>query len=366
MPTELRNRKVPSPGDPEPSPQKQEEDRSKTKSKGGAKRSEAPPDLEPNIWVVASLFIAFSVVVGTFIFYKVDNRDDGPFATWVNKKYPWIDETLNRKGPVTPLFGANAEETKSGSLKLTEEELKKYTGAEEGEPIYLAIDGVIFDVSASPAFYGPGGHYHHFVGRDATRAWITECWDEEEQFTWRMDDVEVMFTPKWLDETIEQAGKGDFENIEGLESMPQEMLATMAKKAMQRFGTVTDSEKKKRRKEDEKEAKAKVQETLTHWKNFFEGNPKYKIVGEVIRDEKPAPPKPCEEAMKKRPMKGGKLESLMSSMGGMMGGAGKGGAGQEKGEMPEFVKKKLEEEKKKAAEGKKDKAGEEEEAHDEL
>ena len=44
-------------------------------------------------------------------------------------------------------------------LKLTEEELKQYDGTNPDEPIYLAIDGTIYDVSASPAFYGPGGHY---------------------------------------------------------------------------------------------------------------------------------------------------------------------------------------------------------------
>jgi len=56
----------------------------------------------------------------------------------------------------TLISGARAEEV---GLKVTEDELKQYRGENPGDPIYLAIDGQIFDVSASPAFYGPGGHY---------------------------------------------------------------------------------------------------------------------------------------------------------------------------------------------------------------
>ena len=43
--------------------------------------------------------------------------------------------------------------------KITEAELAKYDGTGKDGTIYLAINGTIYDVSASPAFYGPGGHY---------------------------------------------------------------------------------------------------------------------------------------------------------------------------------------------------------------
>lgn len=52
----------------------------------------------------------------------------------------------------------------AGDLKLTEAELTKYDGTNPEDPIYLAIDGTIFDVSASPTFYGPGGHYRELSG----------------------------------------------------------------------------------------------------------------------------------------------------------------------------------------------------------
>lgn len=338
--SELRERR-PAPKKAEASPEAEYE-------KSKIKRDEGP-DLQPNVFVMIGMITTFFAALGVLVYYKVDNREHGPFAAWVNTNLPSVDRVLNR--PLTntkPYFGAAAQST-SDVLKLTEEELKAYDGTDPEKPIYLGINGLIFDVSASPAFYGPGGHYNHFVGKDATRAWVTECWDEPEQFTWRMDDVEIMFKPKWLDEQLENVGRGVFEDgLDEIGGMPQGMMSEMAKKAMERFGTVTDGEKAKRRKQDKEVAKAKTKETLDHWVKFFSDNPKYKQVGEVIRDEsRPDPPKPCAEAMKKRPINGGKLEAMTGNIGSLFagGGAAAGAADdagkKSKGEMPESVKKML-------------------------
>ncbi|KAJ3613143.1 hypothetical protein NHX12_019395 [Muraenolepis orangiensis] len=53
---------------------------------------------------------------------------------------------------------------------FTEDELKRYDGSEEGHPIYMAIKGVVFDVSKGKEFYGKGSPYNSLVGRDSTRA----------------------------------------------------------------------------------------------------------------------------------------------------------------------------------------------------
>lgn len=52
----------------------------------------------------------------------------------------------------------------------TNAELAQYNG-EGGKRIYIAIDGVVFDMSShetGPTFYGPGGPYGVFAGKDAT------------------------------------------------------------------------------------------------------------------------------------------------------------------------------------------------------
>lgn len=53
---------------------------------------------------------------------------------------------------------------------FTEEELQRYDGSEVGQPIYMAIKGVVFDVTTGKEFYGKGAPYNALVGKDSTRA----------------------------------------------------------------------------------------------------------------------------------------------------------------------------------------------------
>lgn len=53
---------------------------------------------------------------------------------------------------------------------FTDEELRRYDGSEEGQPIYMAIKGVVFDVTSGKGFYGKGASYNALVGKDSTRA----------------------------------------------------------------------------------------------------------------------------------------------------------------------------------------------------
>ncbi|KAG5458521.1 MAG: cytochrome b5-like heme/steroid binding domain-containing protein [Olpidium bornovanus] len=58
-----------------------------------------------------------------------------------------------------------------GRAKVTAEDLAARDG--NGDPslgIWLAVKGVVFDVSANRAAYGPGGSYAVFAGKDASRA----------------------------------------------------------------------------------------------------------------------------------------------------------------------------------------------------
>ncbi|KAK3156851.1 hypothetical protein QOZ80_2AG0112790 [Eleusine coracana subsp. coracana] len=54
--------------------------------------------------------------------------------------------------------------------EVTEEELKQYDGSDPKKPLLMAIKGQIYDVTQSIMFYGPGGPYALFAGKDASRA----------------------------------------------------------------------------------------------------------------------------------------------------------------------------------------------------
>ncbi|KAF8672459.1 hypothetical protein HU200_049671 [Digitaria exilis] len=54
--------------------------------------------------------------------------------------------------------------------EVSEEELRKYDGSDPKKPLLMAIKGQIYDVTQSRMFYGPGGPYALFAGKDASRA----------------------------------------------------------------------------------------------------------------------------------------------------------------------------------------------------
>ncbi|CCG83924.1 protein of unknown function [Taphrina deformans PYCC 5710] len=65
-----------------------------------------------------------------------------------------------------------------GPVNLTEAELATFDGS-HGKPIYVAVNGSVYDVSASPDLYGPGGSYAFFSGKDGARAYITGCFSTD-------------------------------------------------------------------------------------------------------------------------------------------------------------------------------------------
>ncbi|OKL62658.1 hypothetical protein UA08_01637 [Talaromyces atroroseus] len=61
---------------------------------------------------------------------------------------------------------------------FTPSTLLPFNGA-DGAPVYLAVRGRVFDVTPGRNFYGPGGPYENFAGRDASRGLACQSFDEE-------------------------------------------------------------------------------------------------------------------------------------------------------------------------------------------
>lgn len=62
----------------------------------------------------------------------------------------------------------------------TPRSLLPYNGTSApGAPVYFAVRGRVFDVSRGRNFYGPGGPYANFAGRDASRGLACGSFDED-------------------------------------------------------------------------------------------------------------------------------------------------------------------------------------------
>ncbi|WCJ30427.1 membrane-associated progesterone binding protein 2 [Euphorbia peplus] len=65
-------------------------------------------------------------------------------------------------------------------MEFTPQQLAQYNGADSSKPIYVAIKGRVFNVTTGITFYGPGGSYALFAGKDATRALAKMSKNEED------------------------------------------------------------------------------------------------------------------------------------------------------------------------------------------
>ncbi|KAL1302817.1 hypothetical protein AAFC00_003154 [Neodothiora populina] len=152
----------------------------------------------------------------------------------------------------------------AGPLQLTDAELAQYDGADPSKPIYIALNGTIYDVTAGARMYGPGGSYHFFAGRDAARAFVTGCFAED--LTPDLRGAEMAFVP--VDDDAEEIGPDGELVRKGGSSGP------------------TKAELKIRRERDLRAARKRVHDTIEGWSKMFKGDggKNYFKVGMVKRD----------------------------------------------------------------------------------
>ncbi|KAK7311918.1 hypothetical protein RJT34_10390 [Clitoria ternatea] len=84
-------------------------------------------------------------------------------------------------------------------MELTAQQLAQYNGTDPSKPIYVAIKGRVFDVTTGKNFYGPGGPYAMFAGKDASRA-LAKMSKNDEDISSSLDglsDKEICVLNDW-------------------------------------------------------------------------------------------------------------------------------------------------------------------------
>ena len=152
---------------------------------------------------------------------------------------------------------------------MTVNELAAYDGTDPEKPIYLGLNGTIYDVSAGRRMYGPGAPYHAFAGADAARGFITGCYKADR--TADLRGVEEAFLP------LDDPEVDKYWTTKEMEELREQELAA---------------------------AKQRAFDALHHWVEFFANSKKYTKVGYVKRSENwtdglPVPTL-CPEAQKNR------------------------------------------------------------------
>lgn len=106
---------------------------------------------------------------------------------------------------VAKLFGK--KEAPRAPLPQAEErdyslsELSGFDGSDSSKPLLIGIRGHVYDVTRGRDFYGPGGPYGMFAGKDCTRALAKVAFDEE-LFTGDiegLDQDELDKLEEWID-----------------------------------------------------------------------------------------------------------------------------------------------------------------------
>ncbi|EGW34768.1 uncharacterized protein SPAPADRAFT_131376 [Spathaspora passalidarum NRRL Y-27907] len=99
----------------------------------------------------------------------------------------------------TTTWGYNGKWTSVNYLKhrltnnfvnLTTEQLALYNGTDPSLPIYIGINGRVYDVSISRSIYGPRGTYNKLAGKDAARVYVTGCFMNPGEYTYDLRELD--------------------------------------------------------------------------------------------------------------------------------------------------------------------------------
>jgi len=116
--------------------------------------------------------------------------------------YIWINDGSKRNGSSNE---AEEEEPPEPLRNFTTKQLRHFDGTvdestDEPKGVYLSAGGTVFDVSSGRNFYGPGGPYEMFAGRECGAALATMSFDES-----LLDDLSAC-------ESLGVGGKAELDN----------------------------------------------------------------------------------------------------------------------------------------------------------
>lgn len=131
----------------------------------------------------------------------------------------WVEKfTYYRNYPVMGRLVTDEELKRLSERILTAEDLAKYTGEDGQEvpegyaatPIYIGAGDKVFDASfGGVAFYGAGGGYNKFAGKDISRALAKMSFDPEDLANANVDDLEekqIKVLDDWIKTFEEKKG----------------------------------------------------------------------------------------------------------------------------------------------------------------
>lgn len=117
-------------------------------------------------WVRIMVWIAsLTVTAAAAILASSHDAAAGPSASKLRPATAAVDAPQETPaGTQAP----SATSSRNALTKFTASELARYDGTDPSLPIYLGLNGYVYDVTAGKSFYEPGGGYHFLVGRDAS------------------------------------------------------------------------------------------------------------------------------------------------------------------------------------------------------
>ncbi|KAI9726351.1 MAG: hypothetical protein M1828_001625 [Chrysothrix sp. TS-e1954] len=268
---------------------------SNEKASPGARSSTAPSS---SFSLVDALRAVFAVVLISTLGSYLTTR--GESWIWGYERPWWTQPKMISAAMQSPLL-------------LTNEELAAYDGSDSSKPILLGLNRTIYDVSASPAVYGPGGMYSSLAAKDASRSYITTCFDPKEDLVPYLGGVEEIYVPIWLSTKPAKEELDEIAQGEVMEGMGMKGLIDGIQKKVGR--------KRSRLMKEEayEKGRERVRAQIQQWESMFEKK-KYPKVGRVVGVDENDESKWkhlgfCEAARKQRPPPAESLGEAMKALG---------------------------------------------------